>query len=160
LFCPNCGKEIQEDSEFCIHCGIKIIPKWRVPLEEDVRNIVIRRIEAIKNRDAKAIERLVHKERYTKFDDWPPFELQGPEGLDNEAKALRVLKKYDYETRSWKVIFLDDSALAAFIIRYRGEIRDLKFDIQSRVTIFLTKHHGEWKIVHEHWSRFPTASAP
>ena len=32
---------------------------------------------------------------------------------------------------------------------------DLSFNIQSRVTAFLVQHDGTWKIVHEHWSRFP-----
>jgi len=116
---------------------------------------LIRRIEGIKKRDAKAIENLVYKEKYTKFDDWPPFDLQGSEGLRNEAQALRLLKEYDYETKAWNIEVFGDSALATFTIRYRGRIRDLSFNVQSRVTAFLMKREGEWKIVHEHWSRFP-----
>ena len=76
-------------------------------------------------------------------------------GYALKSEALKVLKEYDYETRSWKIQIFGDSAIATFIIRYRGQIRDLKFDIQSRVSAFLLKRNEEWKIVHEHWSRFP-----
>jgi ketosteroid isomerase-like protein len=155
MFCPNCGKEVQGGSKFCAYCGFRLVSEVEVPAQEVIRNVLIRRIEGIKNRDAKALEALVYKEKYTKFDDWPPFDLQGSEGLKNEAKALKVLKEYDYETRGWKIEVFGDSALAAFIVRYRGKIRDLSFKVQSRVTAFLTKHEGEWRIAHEHWSRFP-----
>ncbi|MCW4019679.1 MAG: zinc ribbon domain-containing protein [Candidatus Bathyarchaeota archaeon] len=154
MFCPNCGKEVKAGASFCKYCGIRLVSEDKMPTEEVIRNILIRRIESIKNRDAKAVERLVYKDKYTKFDDWQPFDLQGSEGLKNEAKALKVLKEYDYETRTWKIEVFEDSAIAAFIIRYRGLMRDQAFSVQSRVTVFLTKHDGEWKIVHEHWSRF------
>jgi len=155
MFCPNCGKEVQEGSNFCMYCGFRLVSEDKIPTEEIIRNVLLRRIEGIKNRDAKTIESLVYKEKYMKFDDWPPFELQGSEGLKNEAKALKVLKEYNYKTRTWKIEVFGDSAIAAFTIRYWGRIRDLNFDVQSRVTAFLVKHDGEWKIVHEHWSRFP-----
>jgi len=155
MFCPNCGKEVRQGFSFCSSCGARMVSEVRALPEEAIRSVVIRRIEGIKTRDAKAIENLVYKEKYTKFDDWPPLELQGQEGLGNEAKALKLLKEYDYETRAWKIEILGDSALAAFMIRYRGKIRDLSFNVRSRVTFLLVKQGDEWKIVHEHWSRFP-----
>jgi len=97
----------------------------------------------------------VDQDNYTKFDDWPPFDLQGSEALENEAKALKVLKEYDYETGRWKIQVFEDSAIAMFIIKYHGQIRDLKFNVKSRVSVFLVKSGGEWRIIHEHWSRFP-----
>jgi ketosteroid isomerase-like protein len=155
MFCPNCGKEIKEGSNFCPFCGFRLVSEGKIPDREVIKNVLTRRIEGIKNRDAKVIESLVLGEKYMKFDDWPPFELQGPEGLKNEAEALKALKEYDYEARAWNIEVFDDSATAAFIIKYRGQIRDLSFSVQSRVTVFLIKQEGEWKIVHEHWSRFP-----
>jgi len=164
MFCPTCGKEVPEGSNFCVYCGGRLVSEDKVPQasptlptspEDSARNILIRRIEGIKNRDAKSIEGVVYKEKYTKFDDWSPFDLQGSEALKNEADALKVLKEYNYETRAWKIEIFGDSAIAAFIISYQGKIRDLSFNIRSRVTAFLIKHEGEWKIVHEHWSRLP-----
>jgi len=153
--CPNCGREIEEDYRFCRYCGHKLTLKSEASTEEAIKNIVIRRIEAIKNHDAKSIASLVFKERYSKFDDWPHFDLQDSDALRSEADALKALKEYDYETRSWRVEIFGDMALATFIIRYRGRIRNLDFNIQSRVTEVLLQQGDRWQIVHEHWSRFP-----
>jgi DNA-directed RNA polymerase subunit RPC12/RpoP len=155
MFCPECGKEIEENVNFCMYCGFKLIPSEQLSTEQLIHNVLIRRIEGIKNRNPDAVSGVVIRDKYSKFDDWPPFELQETDGLANEAKALKSLKEYEYETRSWKVTVFDDSAIATFIIKYRGTIRDLNFIVQSRVTAFLVKQDGEWKLVHEHWSRIP-----
>lgn len=123
--------------------------------EDAVRAVLTQRIDGIKKRNARSIAGLVDGERYSKFDDWPPFERQDSSALDREAEALEVLKEYDYEATDWKVNVFGDAALASFTINYRGRIRDLKFNIRSRVTSFLVKRDGSWKIIHEHWSRFP-----
>lgn len=128
--------------------------------EAAVKSVIIGRIEGIRRRDPEAISRLIDRDRYTKFDDWPPYKLQGPEALDREAEALRVLKEYTYETMNWKINILGDFALAALTIRYRGAIRDRSFDLRSRVTAVLARSGDEWRIVHEHWSRFPEMQAP
>ncbi len=155
MFCPNCGKKIEEGSNFCAFCGFRLTSEGIIQPQEIIRNVLIRRLEGIKNRDAKAIKSLVYEEKYSKFDDWPPFELQGSEGLKNEAEALKVLKEYGYEMRVWQIEVFGDSAIAIYTIWYQGTIRNLSFKVQSRVTSFLIKHEGEWRIVHEHWSRFP-----
>jgi ketosteroid isomerase-like protein len=155
MFCPNCGKEIGETTNFCQYCGFKMVSTQNLTVEDLIRNVLIQRIDGLKNRDADAIDGVVYREKYTKFDDWPPYELQESEALASEAKALKVLKEYEYETRSWKTTMFGDSATATFIIKYRGKMRDLDFYVQSRVSAFLTKINGEWKLVHEHWSRFP-----
>jgi ketosteroid isomerase-like protein len=123
--------------------------------EEAVKAVLTQRIEGIKKKDAEAIMNLVDKEKYTKFDDWPPFERQGSDALNLEAEALKVLKEYNYEIGDWRIDIFNNSALASFTINYRGKIRDLSFNIKSRVTAFLTKKEERWRIVHEHWSRFP-----
>jgi hypothetical protein len=123
--------------------------------EEMVKAVLIRRIEAIKSRDSNMLISLADSERYTKFDDWPPFIRQSIDALKREAEALKVLKEYDYETADWKISIFGEVALASFTIRYRGKIRNLKFDVHSRITAFLIRREGEWKLVHEHWSRFP-----
>jgi len=155
MFCPNCGKEIGETTNFCQYCGFRMVSAQNLSVEDLIRNVIIRRLDGLKNRDADAIAGVVYREKYTKFDDWSPYELQESEALASEAKALKVLKEYEYETRSWKTTVFGDSAATTFLIRYRGKMRDLNFFVQSRVSAFLTKIDGEWKLVHEHWSRFP-----
>lgn len=160
MICPSCGREVPKGSNFCAYCGYRLQSSDEPPAldaTEVIRNVLIQRIEGIKKRDAQMIESLVYKEKYTKFDDWPPFELQDSNALRNEAAALKVLKEYEYETRSWKIEIFDNSAIAMFMINYRGKIRDLDFNVRSRITAFLVKIGNDWKIVHENWSRFPTA---
>lgn len=123
--------------------------------EDAVKAVLIRRIEGIKNKNAGVIAGLVDRKRYTKFDDWPPFERQDLDALKRETDALKVLKEYDYKTTDWKIDVFGDAALASFTINYQGTIRKLKFNIHSRITAFLLRQGGDWKLVHEHWSRFP-----
>ena len=155
--CPKCGAEVVETDVFCRSCGAKLSPPETVPStpEDAIKAIITQRIDGVRRRDTEAILRLVDKERYTKFDDWPPFERQGPEALNREAEAFKVLKEYSYEVANWKVDVFGDASLASFTINYRGIIRELDFNIRSRVTAFLINNGGEWKLVHEHWSRFP-----
>ncbi|MGC8940313.1 MAG: hypothetical protein ACP5KU_07455 [Candidatus Bathyarchaeia archaeon] len=80
--------------------------------EDTVKTVLIRRIEGIKKKDAQSIADLVDKDRYTKFDDWPPFERQGLDALNREAEALKVLKEYDYEISEWKVDVINNVAIA------------------------------------------------
>jgi len=155
--CPKCGQELSETDNFCRRCGCNLAQVEAVPStpEEAVKAVLTQRIDGIKRKDAQAIMNLVDETRYTKFDDWPPFERQGSDALNLEAEALKVLKEYDYEVGDWRIDILNDAAIASFIINYRGKIRDLSFKIKSRVTALLTKKGERWRIVHEHWSHFP-----
>jgi ketosteroid isomerase-like protein len=123
--------------------------------EDAVRSVIIARIEGIKSRDIDAIKRTINEKNYTKFDDWPPFNRQEHDALRREAEALRVLKEYNYKVDDLRIDVFDDAAIASFIINYNGQIRNRKFYIKSRVSVFLIKKDAEWKIAHEHWSRFP-----
>jgi ketosteroid isomerase-like protein len=155
--CPKCGAEVAENESFCRSCGVRLSQPETVPgtSEDAVKAVITQRIDGVRRKDAEAILKVVDKERYTKFDDWPPFERQGPEALESEAEAFKVLKEYGYEIVNWKVDVFGDMSLASFIINYRGVIRELSFNIKSRVTAFLVNEGGEWKLLHEHWSRFP-----
>jgi hypothetical protein len=113
-------------------------------------------LNAIKTRDEDTINSIIEKEPYTKFDDWSPFNLQdSTEALENERGAYKVIQKYGYEIKYYKEEQFGDFGLAAFQIHYWGTIRNQDFDVNSRVTIILKKLEQKWKIVHEHWSRFP-----
>ncbi len=153
LHCPNCGAEVSETHNFCWKCGASL-KEPKTP-EAAVRAVLIARIEGIKHKDIEVVRKTIEDEHYTKFDDWPPFERQGIEALKREEQALHVLKRYDYETSDWRIDIFDDAAVASFTIKYEGQIRKRRFYIKSRVSAFLIKRGDKWKIVHEHWSRFP-----
>ena len=166
--CPKCSGEISEEANFCKYCGVEL--NWRtIPqattqspeeyvIETEVKNTITSRIDAIKNRNATTIENLIDNS-YTKFDDWPPFTRQEvDEALRNEFDALKVLSDYRYELKNLEISICDNVVVATFYIQYQGTIRDRHFDIASRVTSVLRKQGIEWKIVHEHFSRFSDES--
>lgn len=123
--------------------------------EEDVRNTVVKRLDGIKNRDESAVRTLVD-ERYSKFDDWPPYERQdGSKALDNEFGAFKVLSNYSYELKDFRADIFGDTAIATFIIHYHAVLRNAPYDVTSRVTTVVIRESSAWKIAHEHYSRFP-----
>ncbi len=159
--CPSCKEEIAEEDKFCKNCGTKLIglsesqANAEPPSEEEVKTAVTRRLDGIKNRDEGAISALMDA-RYTKFDDWPPFGRQeAAEALKNEFGAFKVLSNYSYELKDFETNALGNTAVATYLIHYQGVIRDKPFDVTSRVTSILRKEDSGWKVIHEHFSRFP-----
>ena len=124
-------------------------------MEDEVKNTIIKRFDGIKNKDEAAV-RAVIDEHYNKFDDWPPFgRQQSTQALENEFSAFKVLSNYSYELKDYEENILGDMAIATFAIHYQGLIRDRPFEVNSRVTSVLKKQDSGWKVVHEHFSRFP-----
>ena len=124
-------------------------------MDDDVKNIVAKRFDAIKNKDENTV-RSLFDERYTKFDDWPPFGRQdAAKAMENEFAAFKVLSSYSYELQDFQANVFDNSAVATFSLHYKATMRNRPFDVTSRVTIVLAKQALEWKIIHEHYSRFP-----
>jgi len=149
--CPICGTENEESSIFCNHCGTKL----KLTGEDDVKNAVIKRFEAMKNKDEGALKGLLDAS-YTKYDDWPPYQRQeGAQAIQNETSAYKVLSNYTYGLTDFKANVFGDIALATFTINYQGTMRDQQFNVTSRVTTVLRKQDSTWKIIHEHLSRFP-----
>ena len=124
-------------------------------VQDEIRNVIVNRLDAMKNKDEGAVKALVD-EHYNKFDDWPPFERQeGSKALENEFGAFKVMSSYSYELRDFQANILGNTAIATFIIHYQAVMRNRTFDVTSRVTSVLNKQDSAWKVVHEHYSRFP-----
>jgi hypothetical protein len=127
-------------------------------VEAEVAGVTTKRLDGIKNTDETAI-RAIFDEVYNKFDDWLPFRRQeAEEALKNEFVAFKVLSNYSCEFRDFKANVFGDVAVATFHLYYQGEIRNRRFEINSRVTSVLRKQDSESKIIHEHFSRFPEGS--
>ena len=164
--CPSCGREIAEEDTFCKYCGTKLDgspgasttgaqTSTGSSVEGAVEIAVRRRLDGIKNKDEGAVRALID-ERYSKFDDWPPFKRQeAAEALENEFGAFKVLSSYSYELKDFEANVFGDMAIATFQMHYKGVIRNRPFEVTSRVTSVLKKEDSEWKVVHEHFSRFP-----
>jgi len=124
-------------------------------MEGEVKNTIVKRFDGIKNRDEAAVRALIG-EHYNKFDDWPPFGIQdSTKALENEFGAFKVMSNYTYELKDFETNVFGDAAVATFTIHYQGQIRNRPFDMNSRVTSVLRRQDSGWKVVHEHFSRFP-----
>lgn len=157
--CPNCGTENPDGNAFCNRCGTKLggsnAGQPAPNVDEGVRGIIVKRFDAIKNKDEAAVSALLD-EGYDKFDDWAPYQRQErAEALANEFSAFKVMVNYAYDLQSLKTTVLGDSATATFTLRYQTSMRNQQFDVTSRVTTVLKKQGSTWKIVHEHLSRYP-----
>ncbi len=150
--CSKCGHEVADSAYFCSFCGADL----QAMTSDDLQKIIQRRLDAIQSRDEGILESLFDNRVYTKFDDWPPYTRQeAAQALKNERQAYKVLSSYKYELRDLRTDIDGGAAIVTFHIYYTGTIRGRAFDVNSRVTIVLTKKEQSWRIVHEHWSRFP-----
>jgi ketosteroid isomerase-like protein len=173
LKCPTCGKENAEGNVFCNWCGTKLAGSTQSQsasqspqnqpvsnVEDEVRNVIVKRFDGIKNKDEKTVTALLDGS-YSKFDDWPPYQIQQcAQALQNEFTAFKVLSNYTYELKDFKATVLGEVALATFTVHYQANMRNQQFDVTSRATAVLKKQDSTWKLVHEHLSRFPTERQP
>ena len=175
--CPTCGKENTADNVYCNWCGSKLagssqnqsvsespqsapVNQPASGVEDEVRSVIVKRFDAIKNKDEKVVTALLD-ESFSKFDDWPPYQIQmRAQALQNEFTAFKVLSNYTYALKDFKAIVLGEAALATFTINYKAIMRNQQFDVTSRVTAVLKKQDSSWKLVHEHLSRFPAENQP
>lgn len=168
--CPNCGNDNVDGNTFCNQCGTRTISNAYSQTQtatqsatqsqcvgdfDDVKGTVVRRLDAIKNKDQNTIASLMDV-CYSKFDDWPPYQRQErSQALEGEFAAFKVLSNYTYDLRDFQSMALNDTALATFIIHYRPSMRNQQFEVTSRVTAVLKRQGAGWKFIHEHFSRFP-----
>jgi hypothetical protein len=78
--CPKCGKEVEDDAYFCKFCGSSLREAQAIDGDpsnpSELRRVVERRLNAIRDKDEAALQDVLDESVYTKFDDWPPFTLQ------------------------------------------------------------------------------------
>lgn len=158
--CPRCGRKVQDDDDFCRFCGARLnytrtqTETITASSDDEIRDVIVRRLDGIKNRDEYTVRSIVDSKMYTKFDDWPPYSRQDADtALKNEFGAFKVLSNYDYDLTNFKVDLAGNVAIATFHLHYTGQMRNQSFEVNSRVTTVLLKQNAEWKIIHEHYSR-------
>ncbi len=99
---------------------------------------------------------------FTKFDENPPYTRESAEeAFVYEQAAFANISDYSYQIENLRIDLVGDVAVATFYLTYRGMfVNDYSFEgspvsSRARVTIVLSKMGGEWKFLHEHFSRFP-----
>ena len=119
--------------------------------------------EAGKNKDLSSLSDFhSSRETFTKFDENPPYTRQNSdEAFVYEQAAFANISDYSYEIESLRIDLEGTTAVATFYLKYKGMfVNDYSFEgspvnSRDRVTMVLSKTERGWRIMHEHFSRFP-----
>ena len=130
---------------------------------KDVEGLIRSFFDAGKNKDLSALAEFhASRERFTKFDENPPYTRQNSdEAFVYEQAAFANISDYNYSIEDLRIDVLGEVAVATFYLAYSGMfVNDYSFEgspvgSRARVTMVLVREEGRWKIAHEHLSRFP-----
>ncbi len=96
--------------------------------------------------------------KFTKFDDFEPFERQDGETTKRlEREAILGVKEFDPRIVDLKVDVFGQVAVTTFVMEYRvvDDAGD-SHSFRARATMVFAKADAAWLIVHEHFSPFIT----
>lgn len=134
--------------------------------KKEVAAVIFAYFEAAKNKDFASLERFYSPNNiFTKFDENPPYTRQNSiDAFIYEQAAFSNISDYEYKIDELRIDLVDSVAIATFYLYYKGVIvNDYTFEgttisSKCRVTMVLSRFDGEWKIVHEHFSKLPDLS--
>ena len=117
-----------------------------------IRELVEARARAVHASDARSIL-APNFEQIVTFDVLPPLVNRGAAQV--EARTSKWLDSYSaapgYEVRDLKILAGEDVALAFYLYRVSGSLKDgREVNMWVRCTLGLQKQDGNWRIVHEH----------
>lgn len=138
------------------------------PLDSDealVKRAVQRAFEVGKSKDLQSIHTMhLNDQRFSKFNDNPPYNrLDYNETCMHEELFFAGISDYDFRIDDLKVDIFGDTAIATFLVEHSGMLVDdysftgRTMKITSRGTMIFQKKDLDWLIVHEHFSKMPTA---
>ena len=130
---------------------------------KEVEALIHAFFEAGKNKDLAALADFhAQREVFSKFDENPPYTRQNSqEAFVYEQAAFSNISDYNYQIDDLRIDFADGTAVATFYLTYSGMfVNDYSFEgspvsSKARVSMVLSRTDRGWKIVHEHFSRFP-----
>jgi len=132
------------------------------PEKKKVEALIYAFFEAGKNKDLTNLDDFHSKQGFSKFDENPPYTRQGSEeAFVHEQAAFANISDYSYKIEELRIDMVGDAAVATFYLDYGGMVvNNYSFEgspmsSRARVTMVLGKSDSRWRIVHEHFSRFP-----
>lgn len=133
-----------------------------------VEAVIVAFFEAGKDKDLPSLSAFhAAPERFSKFDENPPYTRQNSEeAFVHEQAAFANISDYSYVIEGLRIDLFEGTAVATFYLTYKGIfVNDYSFEgspvgSRARVTMVLTREGGNWKIAHEHLSRFPDWVSP
>jgi ketosteroid isomerase-like protein len=119
--------------------------------------------EAGRNKDFSSLASFhLSREAFSKFDESPPYTRQNSDdSFIYEQAAFANISDYTYSIDDLRIDILDRTAVATFYLTYKGIfVNDYSFEgspvgSKDRVSMVFVKTEKGWRLVHEHFSRFP-----
>jgi ketosteroid isomerase-like protein len=136
--------------------------RQRDQARREVAALITSYFEIGKSKDITTLSRFFAPSQYfSKFDESPPFTRQdSDDAFMYEQARFANISDYEYKIEDLRIDVIGFIAIATFYLNYKGVfVNDYSFEGstvggRSRVTMVIGKFSDEWKIVHEHVSRF------
>ncbi len=125
-----------------------------------IRELINEYFQLAKTKEIEKIDRFLHSS-FTKFGDSPPYDRRDYErALMLEQLQFASISDYDFKIEDMNIEIQKDVAVASFLLHSTGMIvddysfRGTTINNKSRATIIFCKVNGEWKMLHQHLSKF------
>lgn len=137
-------------------------PRQVDSVRREVAALITAYFELGKSKDLTSLSRFfAPREYFSKFDESPPYTRQdADDAFMYEQARFANISDYEYKILDLKVDVIGFVSIATFYLEYRGVfVNDYSFEGstvggKSRVTMVVGRFGEEWKIVHQHASRF------
>jgi uncharacterized protein (TIGR02246 family) len=129
-------------------------PATRSTTEDQIRALLDERVQAVHDRDARALTSACAPD-IVSFDALPPLRRLGAAAVRARAEDWLGLDDgpVGYEMRDLRIIAGEDTVFASFLNRVSGTMTNgAAVDMWLRSTLCLRQSDGAWVIVHEHTS--------
>jgi len=112
----------------------------------------------------KELDRLdayhLHSPKFSKFEEEGIFTRRNiDEARKTENEAFSAISDFNYEVQEFKADVFGDVAVTTFYFQYTAKMGESPIGGRIRGTLVFVKAGNDWKIVHEHFSYFPSSPA-
>lgn len=134
-----------------------LLPQAQVAVAARVNEI----LEAVNAQDVDLLD-AYHPwgPKFSKFDDGEPAERQDAETTrQSERELVAAARAIAFRAEDLKVDVFGPAAVATFVLDWSATMQDGEtYAARSRATLVCVDDGRDWKIVHEHFSVFPSAA--
>jgi ParB family transcriptional regulator, chromosome partitioning protein len=128
---------------------------------EQVTRVIVNEFKLAHTGDFETYRKMhLFGEGFSIYSAFPPFErIEEQDAMYKERDwFFRIAPKLSWRIKDLKINLLGETALATLRVSYLGRYKCRPFKMDIRGTVVLIAKDGEWKILHEHWSRLEKKS--
>ena len=126
-----------------------------------IKNLIFEYFQLAKSKEIERIDSFLDT-KFSKFGDSPPYDRRDFErALMLEQLQFASISDYDFKIEDFKTEIYGGVAVATFLLQSTGMIvddysfRGTTINNKSRATIVLAREPGgQWKMIHQHLSKF------